>query len=149
MVIVWLALGAILTLPLLLIAKRINKTLWPHIFGVSLLVAALIYIGFALAWGTTEWLFVEILGVAIYGLFYMLAVRHTIVWLSAGWLLHPIWDVALHLLGPGTHIVPFWYAVACVSFDLVIASFLVIEARHIKNAHNNKFNRGLGLRRAH
>ncbi len=44
--------------------------------------------------------------------------------LAAGWALHPIWDAGLHLQGSGATHAPEWYVVACISFDLLIASFI-------------------------
>ena len=89
------------------------------------MLAAVIYIGFALAWGDMRWLFIEIAGVAIYGGFFLLANKQSRYWLAVGWLLHPVWDIALHLHGPGEHIVPLWYALACLSFDAIVAAYLL------------------------
>ncbi|TKB43139.1 DUF6010 family protein [Thalassotalea mangrovi] len=52
------------------------------------------------------------------------------IWLALGWLLHPVWDIGLHLQGPGWHIVPPWYAVACVSFDILVAIYIVWRIRN-------------------
>jgi len=88
-------------------------------------VAALIYVGFALVWGDAQWLAIEIAGVAASGMLLVAAGRAGFVLVALGWLLHPAWDLGLHLYGPGEHIVPQWYAVACVAFDLAVAGAIV------------------------
>ena len=52
-----------------------------------------------------------------------------IIWLSLGWLLHPVWDIAVHLFGPGHEVAPAGYAVACVSFDIAVAVYLAKKYR--------------------
>lgn len=120
----WACLGVIATTPLLFYAEKLKPKMMTHLMGLSLIFAALIYVGFAIAWGNTNWLLIEFLGVAGCCIFYLLALRFSVIWLSVGWLAHPIWDVVLHLNGPGSHIAPEWYAVACLSFDIVIAAYI-------------------------
>ena len=45
--------------------------------------------------------------------------------MALGWSMHVIWDVGLHLMGPGHHVAPEWYAVACLSFGLVVAGYII------------------------
>ena len=52
-------------------------------------------------------------------------VRGSPWWLVAGWALHPVWDVPLHYLGPGHAFAPESYAIACLSWDWVIAAYLI------------------------
>jgi hypothetical protein len=52
----------------------------------------------------------------------VLGVRGSHWWLVAGWALHPIWDIALHYIGPGAAFAPAPYALACLGFDLVVAA---------------------------
>lgn len=125
----WFLIGVVGALRLILYANRFRKKSLTKLFGISLLVAAVIYVGFAIIWGDSNWLAVESLGVLFYGLFYWLAVRYSLLWLALGWSMHVIWDVGLHLLGPGHHVAPEWYAVACLSFDLVVAGYIVYRAR--------------------
>jgi len=126
----WFCLGVLLAVPLVILAESVKLNVMTHLMGVSLVIAAIIYIGFALVWGDTPWLFIELSGVVVYGLFYFLAVRFSAIWLSVGWLLHPIWDVVLHLNGPGSHLAPEWYAVACLSFDIVVAAYIFRRLRN-------------------
>lgn len=121
---VWFVLGVILAIPLLLIANRTKAALLPHLYGGSLVIAAVIYIGFAAVWGDERWLLIELAGVLGYGVFYWLGVRHALLWIALGWLLHPLWDAGLHLYGPGTHVVPHWYAILCLAFDFMVAGHI-------------------------
>lgn len=133
----WLLFGLILVAPLLYFADAKNLDDASRLLGKSLVVAAFVYVLFAVAWGGDKyWLAIEALGIAVYGLFYWLSLRGSPLWLAVGWLAHPVWDVPLHLLGPGSHIVPEWYAVACVSFDAAVALYIICRVKRAstKNA---------------
>ncbi len=95
----------------------------------GLVIAAVIYIGFGLVWGNVYWVGIESGGVVFYTLFVILAYQHKYWWLAIGWLLHVGWDVALHLMGPGAHIAPAWYAVACIGFDVLMAGYILMFLR--------------------
>ena len=97
-------------------------------YSNGLLIAAIIYLFFALFPFDVTWLGIEALGVVAYGILVWLGRRYSFYFVAAGWLLHPIWDVVLHLRGPGRHVVPDWYAIACVSFDVLLA---VVIARQV------------------
>ncbi len=98
-------------------------------YANGLLIAAVIYVALAALAGDVVWLGVEALGVLAFGAFVWLGRRQSFLWVAAGWLLHPLWDVALHMLGPGAHVVPDWYAIACVSFDVLLAAVIVQRVR--------------------
>lgn len=102
-------------------------------FGIGMLVAALIYVGFALYEGDGSWILVECFGVVVYGMCALLALKYSMIWLALGWALHPVWDLALHWLGPGAQFVPAWYAIACLSFDLTVALYIVLRASQSRN----------------
>ena len=72
---------------------------------------------------------VEAGGVLVYGSFYVLTGGRSLVWIGVGWLLHPVWDVGLHLYGPAEHVSPTWYAWACASFDGAVAAYCFHRAR--------------------
>ena len=105
-----------------------------HLLGISLIIAAIIYIGFAVVWGSPVWVAVEALGALFYTLFYWLSIKYSALWLSLGWILHPVWDVVLHLFGPGSQVAPEWYAIACLSFDIVVAVYILHRVKYKKNA---------------
>ncbi len=39
---------------------------------------------------------------------------------------NPFWDVVVHYLGPGQSFTPWTYAIACISFDWLVAIYIVI-----------------------
>jgi hypothetical protein len=95
------------------------------VLAIGLVGAALIYIGFA-AWEQASpiWITVEAVGVCIYSGFASLSRRYSNWWLAVGWLLHPVWDLGLHWFGAGARFTPTWYVLACVGFDLLVASYV-------------------------
>lgn len=56
----------------------------------------------------------------------LLSLRGSPYWLAAGWALHPVWGVMLHYFGPGRPFAPWTYAIACVSFDLLVAAYIAL-----------------------
>ena len=119
------ALGAVF----LLIARRAGGG-ERRVLAVGLIVAAVIYVGFALLNGAGgPLLALEAGGVGLYSLFAVLGLRGSAWWLALGWATHTVWDAGLHLLNDGTGFVPSWYAIACISFDLVVAFYVVLRLR--------------------
>jgi hypothetical protein len=49
-------------------------------------------------------------------------------WLVAGWVAHVGWDAGLHLDRPQL-VIPLWYPLLCVGFDLVVAGYLLSRIR--------------------
>lgn len=121
----WLLLGLIAAAGYIVFAKQGHVGREKKAYANGLLIAAAIYPIFALIWGDATWVGIELLGILAYGLFVWLGRRVSFYFVALGWLLHPIWDVVLHLQGPGHAIVPAWYAVACVSFDVLLAVVIV------------------------
>lgn len=117
----WFLAGLVAAYPFHVTIRRLPVDKVVSFMGYLLLVAAIIYLGFALLWGDAFWFLVEACGVPFYGVFFWLALNRSPYWLALGWLLHPLWDAALHLLGPGHEVAPSWYAIGCLSFDLAIA----------------------------
>jgi hypothetical protein len=100
-----------------------------QVLAIGLLLAAAIYVAFAFAFGadSVDWVALESIGLLAFGCLGWLGIRGNVLWLAAGWGLHPLWDVGLHWHGPGAAVVPAWYAVACVSFDLVVAIYILAQ----------------------
>lgn len=96
------------------------------LLAAGLVTAAVIYIGFGLVWGDVYWVGIEAAGVVFYTLFVIFAYQFRFWWLAVGWFLHVAWDVSLHLLGPGAHIAPAWYAIVCIGFDVLMAGYIVV-----------------------
>jgi len=94
----------------------------------GLIAAALVYVLFAVtAHAGAAWIAGELLGVVLYGGIAR-GLRGSAWWIAAGWALHPIWDIALHFVGPGHTLAPEWYTVPCVTWDLVVAAVVAIDA---------------------
>jgi hypothetical protein len=122
------AVGAVVLIVIAFLLFRFTR----DIVGRSLLVIFLVtaagaYFGFAIAAGAGPiWTLVELAQVVIFGTMALLGLRGSPYWLAAGWALHPLWDVGLHYMGPGRLFAPMTYAVACISFDLVVAAYIAI-----------------------
>jgi hypothetical protein len=127
--------GATLALVLVVIAFLLSR-FTRDIIGRSLLVIGLFtaagaYFGFAvlamnLLGAGLIWMLIEVVQVGIFGTMALLGLRGSPYWLAAGWALHPIWDIGLHYVGPGSSFVPMTYTILCASFDLVVGAYVVI-----------------------
>lgn len=121
----WLVLGLLLAAVYIALVRRFEPAVERRLIALGLVIAALIYVAFAIALGNSDWLLIEALGVICYGLIAWLGIRFSGLWLAVGWGAHPLWDALLHLLGPGTGVAPTWYAVACISFDVLIGFYVI------------------------
>ncbi len=120
-----IAAGIALALPYVWFATRPRVSRF--LIGGGLVVAALIYVGFAVFGGAdARWLGVEVAGVALYGAFVALGYRLGARWLAAGWGAHVAWDVLLHEQGPGAAYTPHWYPEVCLGFDVAVALAVVV-----------------------
>jgi hypothetical protein len=98
-----------------------------YVLATVLAVAALAYVPFALAADAgAGWVAAELAGAGIFSWVAMRGVRGSAWWLVAGFALHPIWDVALHLAGPGRSVAPEWYATSCLTYDLSVAAIAAV-----------------------
>ncbi len=117
-------LGIVLALPFVMLAGRSYQP--THMLATGLLLAALIYVGFAVFGGAeSSWIGVELSGVLFYGFFAWLGLKQSIYWLSAGWGLHLLWDVGLHQFTTGSVYTPSWYPPVCIGFDLAVAALIL------------------------
>lgn len=99
-------------------------------FAVALIVAAILYVAFAAAFGgSPAWIGLETLGVAIFAAVAWIGLQRSLLLLAAGWTAHVVWDLALHLDGPGATYTPAYYVWLCLGFDLVIAGACVMLER--------------------
>lgn len=121
----WLLLGIVAAIFFVLLARRRGPRREPAFLALGLLVAAIIYIGFALVGGDVAWIAIEVGGLLGYAIFVWLAWHYSTLWLTAGWAAHPLWDLALHGFGPGHSVAPEWYVYACLSFDLIVAGYIL------------------------
>ena len=97
--------------------------------GYALVIASLIYLVFAVLSTNMTWIGIELIGVLLYCIFFFLSKSYGVYLLAFGWLLHPVWDITLHLFGEGASFTPRGYAIMCISFDMMVAIYLLLQAR--------------------
>jgi hypothetical protein len=101
-----------------------------HVLAFVLVAAAAFYVRFALqGQASSAWTLAELAGLLVYGAMAVAGVRGSPWWLVAGWLLHPMWDVPLHLVAGGRDFAPTAYPIACVTWDWLTAAYLVYRTR--------------------
>lgn len=110
------------------------------ILALALVVAALIYVGFAVfgVWTKSanfSWLLLEILGVGIYFLFAFSGVKKSMWFLAIGWTAHVLWDTALHF-GENAAFVPDFYPPVCIGFDLAVAAYIFWRFQLLKRKND-------------
>jgi hypothetical protein len=131
MILSFLVGGAVNAIVLAVIAFLLSR-FTKDIIGRSLLVIFLFiaggaYVGFAVGAGASGlWFLAEVVQVVVIGTMALLGLRGSPYWIAAGWALHPLWDVPLHYIGPGHSFAPAVWAISCVSFDWVLAAYIVI-----------------------
>lgn len=124
-----LVLGALACLPFVLLARAAGPRRELTIYAAALVLAALVYVGFAVAGGATlGWTLLEVGGLVLFSLAGLLALKGHVRALVLGWVFHPVWDMFLHTL-PRAGFVPEWYVLACAGFDLFLAAYLVLFVR--------------------
>lgn len=126
----WLLLGCVLGAAFLAFSRAQGRA-EVRVLAIGLVVAALVYVGFALVGAGPDWVVVEAVGVAVYGALAWLGLRRSPLWLSVGWALHPVWDAGLHLAGSGAAFAPEWYALVCITFDLLVAGYVAYRFRSV------------------
>ena len=120
--------GGTVVVVIAFLLSRFTREIYGRAFLAMLLFAAAgAYFGFAaLAGAGPIWSLVELVGVFIFGSMALLGLRDSAWWLAVGWALHPLWDVVLHLIGPGGSFASQPYAVVCITFDWVVAAYIAI-----------------------
>jgi hypothetical protein len=94
-----------------------------QVLASGLVFAALIYVIAAVVSGATEVVLLELVGAAVFGIFAALGLRRASWWLAIGWVLHVGWGLAAQLAEDP--VLPLWYAIACLAFDLVVAAAIM------------------------
>ena len=124
-----LLLGAALSLALVGLARMYPPRRERRVYGVGLVIAALIYVAFGVVGGASaRWLALESLGLFVYGAAAWGGLRGRPRLLAAGWAAHVAWDALLHLSGAGAEYTPRWYPWLCLSFDLVVAGAVLASS---------------------
>ena len=122
--------AAILALIAFLLSRFVSDLAGRTALATVLFAAAGAYFGFAFDPNVPPiWLLLELLQVVAYGTLGLFGWRGSPHWLALGYALHPLWDVGVHYLGPGSSFAPLSYAVFCLSFDWVVAAYIFIAYR--------------------
>ena len=114
--------GVAAAVPYLLYAIRVRNP--RRLFAIGLVITAFVYVVFAMFGGTRDALLIELGGAVIFVIVTALGLRYSIYFLAFGWAAHVAWDLLLHPIGVSSY-APWWYPVACVGFDLVVAGAVV------------------------
>ncbi len=117
--------------PAFLLSRFTRDIIGRSVLVIFLFIAAGAYFGFATTGrelvGTNQiWILVELIQAVVFGAIALLGLRGSPYWIAAGWALHPFWDVVVHYIGPGRSFTPWTYAIACISFDWLVAIYIVI-----------------------
>jgi hypothetical protein len=97
------------------------------VYAYTLAATAHQYVSWARAGGQPADVSTEWIGFALFGSMALIGLRWRAV-LAAGWLLHALWDYALHPI-PATSWVPAWFPDLCVGFDVVLAAYIGMRMR--------------------
>ena len=118
-------------IPAFLLSRFAEDIIGRSVLVIFLVIAAGAYFGFAtvgrdLVASNQVWILVELAQAAVFGALGLLGLRGSPYWIAAGWALHPVWDFVVHYIGPGHSFTPWTYAIACISFDWLVALYIVI-----------------------
>jgi hypothetical protein len=120
----------VLSLLAFLLSKFVRDVVGRTLLATVLFAAAGAYLGFAFVGGVSRlWLLVELLQCIAFGTLGLYGWRGNAKWLALGWALHPFWDFVVHYVGPGRSFAPWTYAIACITYDWVVAAYVLIYYR--------------------
>ncbi|GAA1755481.1 DUF6010 family protein [Kocuria aegyptia] len=119
--------GAILAFVAYLLSRYVRDIAGRALLAVVLVATGGFYVGFAITAGAgPHWVVLELVQTGVLATFAVLGLRRFPYWLAAGWALHPLWDIPLHLWGPGHAFAPEAYAVSCLTYDWAVALYVII-----------------------
>ena len=122
--------GVVLSVIAFVLSRFTNDIVGRTLFATVLFAAAGAYFGFAFNETTPRvWLLIELAQVVAFGILGLYGWRGSPYWLALGYALHPLWDFGVHHVGPGRDFAPVAYVFACVSFDWVVAAYILIAYR--------------------
>jgi len=122
--------GAVLSLIAFLLSRFSKDVVGRTVLAIGLFVAAGAYFGFAMMGSASRiWILIELLQVVAFGMLGLMGWKGSAKWLALGWALHPLWDFGVHHLGPGRTFAPLTYVFACITFDWVVAAYILTYYR--------------------
>jgi hypothetical protein len=130
--------GAVLSLIAFLLSRFVNDVVGRTVLSTVLFAAAGAYFGFAvMAPVSPVWWLIELMQCVAFGTLGLFGWRGSAKWLLLGWALHPVWDLAMHYIGPGRDIGPGFYSIACLTFDWSVAAYILIRYRGASDLTQN------------
>jgi len=131
--------GAVLSLIAFLLSRFIRDLAGRTALATGLFAAAGAYFGFAIVGPVSRlWVLIELIQVVAFSAMGLAGWKGSAKWLALGWALHPIWDFALHYLGPGRSFAPLAYSISCITFDGVVAAYILIYYRGASHLTRNR-----------
>jgi Family of unknown function (DUF6010) len=113
-----------------LLSRYLKDAVGRSLLAVFLVIAGGAYVGFSIVGEASGiWVFAELLQAVSLVALAILGLRRSPYWIAAGWALHPLWDVVLHFFGAGHDFAPESWAISCVSFDWIVALYIVAVYR--------------------
>lgn len=119
--------GSLLALVTIGMSLMLPEELVYPFFALLLSLAAGVYVGFAVVdTSGTEYILQWVVALGFVGLG-LIGIWISPYFLAAGWILHAIWDLLhhKHVLKTKTEE---WYPPFCLSYDLVVAGFIIYLA---------------------
>lgn len=104
--------------------RNSSKLAQRRVYTSHLVLAAAVYVLFALRAPSRNWLLLEVAGFLGYSAISLYGLKRSPMWLAYGWAGHVLWDAVLHWNETTTTFVPHWYAPLCIGYDLVMAGYL-------------------------
>ena len=98
-----------------------------QLYAIGLIVAAIIYVGFAMYGDGPKWVGSELLGLVVYGAMAVAGWRGSMWWLALGWATHALWDIVVH--GAHTPFAPRPYAIWCAAVDVTFGVYIAWRLR--------------------
>lgn len=138
-IVLQLLIGVVACGVFIILARRLSWEQELRLYAQALVIAALIYVGFAAREVTFGWMALELTGLAMFTLAAVLGVKTSTWMLALGWGVHAAWDVMLHKL-TDVAFVPHWYPAVCVGFDLLLAAYIAVQIRRDTLALNDLLN---------
>ena len=120
--------GVIVCSVLIVAARVLKPERELRLYALSLVIAALVYVGFTARGAAPSWLALELAGLAVFTLLAWLALKISALILALAWAAHAVWDVALHKL-LDVAFVPDWYPLVCAGFDLLLAGYIAVRVK--------------------